>query len=128
MATLLLGEALAQRLHQLVEAELLDLGALLGREIFLDHLAQPFLGNLRGRDGLAERKDALEHIREGDVESVEMALVLDQHRARKPVEILDRGVGHFAIERADQVEKLARRDRDVRLAQFCEEIEKHALC
>ena len=63
-----------------------------------------------------------------DVESVEVALVLDQHGARKPVEILDRGIGHFAIERADQVEKLARRDRDVRLAQFCEEIEKHALC
>ena len=50
MAALLLGEALAQRLHQLVEAELLDLGALLGTEISLDHSAQPFLRQVLGLD------------------------------------------------------------------------------
>ena len=56
MAALLFGEALAQRLHQFVEAELLDLGALLGAEIALGELAQPFLRDLVAFDRLRERQ------------------------------------------------------------------------
>ena len=40
----------------------------------------------------------------------------------EPIEVLDRLVRHLAIERAEKVEKFARRDRYVRLAQFGEKL------
>src|ERR1700733_13884746 len=77
MAPLLLGEALAQRLHQLVEAELLDLSPLLGTKISLHHSAQPFLRQVSGPDRSGDAQNALEGGGEDDVELVEIALVLD---------------------------------------------------
>ena len=125
MALLLLGEALAQRLHQLVETELLDLRPLLGAEIKLGHPAQPFLRQVHGLDRRSQGERALECRREHDVELVEIALVLDEQGAREPVEFVDRHLGEIAFKRAHEVEIFARRNRHVRLTQIGEELEKH---
>ena len=77
---LLLGETLAQRLHQLFPAaQRLDVRFFLVGQIALGEFAQPFLGEFGlwvGR-GL----DPLEALPEHAVEAVEMALVLDQRGA-----------------------------------------------
>ena len=86
---LLLLEPLLQRLHQLVPAaERLDLRHLLGREVPPGQLLQPVGGQflLQQVEGLL---DALEVMREGLVETVEVLLVLDQRGTRKKVEIFD---------------------------------------
>ena len=127
MALLLLGEALAQRLHQLVETELLDLGPLLGAEIPLGHAAQPFLRQISRLDRRGERERAFEGRGEDDVELVEIALVLDEQSAREPVEFVDRHLSQIALKRAHQIEIFARRDRHMHLAQIGEELEKHGL-
>src|SRR5579875_510398 len=121
---LLLGEALAQQLHQLVEpAQGGDLRLLLLGEEPLDELPEPFLGNL---DGLAGRSlDALEAGAEDAVELVEMTLILHQGRAREIVEILDRVIGEPRLHRLDEREILAQGDRDTGLAQREEELGEH---
>src|SRR6185437_6671471 len=66
MPALLLGEPLAQRLHQLVPAaERLDLRLLLGGQKPLGELSQPFLGKLGLR--VLRRLDALEAMPENPV-------------------------------------------------------------
>ena len=77
VSALLLGQALAQRLEQLVEpAHRLDLRLLLVGEQKLGELLEPFLGNLRRL--LGWRLDALEAMAEDAVELVEVALVLNE--------------------------------------------------
>ena len=125
MAAFLLGETLAQRLHQLIEPQLLQFGALFRRKIALDQLLQPFLRDFGRLDRLRNAEDPFEHLSEGDVESVEVALVLDQHRARQTVEVVDRLIRDLTVERAQKVEIFARGDRHARLAQFGEKVEKH---
>ena len=125
MAAFLFGETLAQRLHQFFEPQLLQFGALFRRKIALDELFQPFLRDVDRLDRLRDAEDSLEHLCESDVEGVEVALVLDQHRARQAVEVVDRLIGNLAIERAQKVEEFARGDRHARLAQFGEKVEKH---
>ena len=125
MALLLLAQPFAQRLHQLLEAEGLQLRLFLGREIALGHPAQPFLGNFDLVDRLAQRDDPLEGGGEDDVELVEIALVLDQQRARQVIEMLHRPVGEALFERLHQHEIFARGDRQMRLAQRGEEGEEH---
>ena len=125
MAPLLLGEPLAQRLHQLQEAELLDLIALLGTEIKLNHPAQPFLRQFARLDRGGYGENALEGGGEDDIELVEIALVLDQERARKAVEFVDRHLRQIAFERPHEVEIFARRRRHMRLTQIGEELKKH---
>ena len=125
MALLLLRQTLAQSLHQLFEAELFDLRPLLGAQIVFSQPAQPFLRQLLGLDRGGDREHALERLGEDDIEPVEIALVLDQERARKPIELVDRLLREVALQRAHQVEILARGDRHVRLAQIGEESQKH---
>src|SRR5205807_5338802 len=77
MPGLLLGETLAQRLHQLVPAaERLDELLLLLGQVALAEFLEPFVGQLglRISRGLEPFEDVAEH----PVEAVEMALVLDQ--------------------------------------------------
>src|SRR5690606_5094283 len=88
MAAFLLLEALAEGLHQLVPAELLEFGALLGRQMLLRHRAQPVFGQLDVQP--RERGDALEVFAEGLVEAVVERLVLDQAGAREEIELVDR--------------------------------------
>ncbi len=108
MALLLSSEApTTQRLHQLVEAQLLDLRPLGGAEIALEEPAQPFLRQFPGVDRRSHREDALECRGEDDVELVEVALVLDERSAREPVEFVDRLLRQIALERPHQVEILA---------------------
>jgi hypothetical protein len=122
----LLGEPLSQGLHQRLEPERLQFGALLGGQIALDRAPQP-LGRQPGRiNARIWGQRAAEDLGEDDVELVEIALVLDQQSARQAVEILDRLVGEVGVQRAHQVEELARRHRHARLAQGGEEGEKHA--
>ena len=125
MAPFLLRESLAQRLHQLVEAQLLDFRPLFGAQILFGQPAQPFLRQLLGLDRGRNREHPLERVREDDIEPVEVALVLDQQRARKPIKLVDRPLGEIAFQRPHEIEILARSDRYVRLAQIGEESQKH---
>ena len=125
MALPLFGEALGQLRHQRLEAERLDLGALLRAQRALDRPAQPF-GRDLGRRDTGRRQRAAEDLGEHDVELVEVALVLDQQRSRQAVEILDRLVGEVSFEGPHQVEEFARRHRHARRAQGGEEGQKHA--
>lgn len=70
-------------------------------------------------------KRALERRGEDDVELVEIALVLDQKRAREMVEILDRLFGEVAVQSLHQGQIFARRDRHMRLPQRSEEGQEH---
>ena len=88
VAALLLGQALAQRLQQLVEAaHRLDLLLFFFGEVFLGQLLQP-LGRDLGLDRLRRLKP-LEDMAEHAIELVEIALVLHQARARQIIEFLD---------------------------------------
>ena len=85
---LLLGEALAQGLHQLVPAaQRFDELLLLLGQVALAELLQPFLGQFGLR--VARGFDALEALPEDPVEPVKVALVLDQRGARQKVEFVD---------------------------------------
>ena len=106
MAAPLLGEALAQRRHELVETELVDLSPFLGAQITIDHPAQPFLRQVLGFNGGGDAQNALEGDGENDVESVKIAFVLDEERTRKTIELIDRHPSQTAFQRE--------RDRDIR--------------
>src|SRR5579862_1054486 len=124
VALLLLGEALAQRLHQLFPAaERLDLLLLLLAQVALAEFPQPLLGQLGLRIG--GRFDAVEAMPEHPVEPVEMALVLDQRRARQKVEFLDVEPRHPLPHRLQQRQKLAQAGRHLGRAQFEEEGDEH---
>ena len=126
VALALLGKALSQLRQQRFEAERLDLGALLGTQNALDRPAQPFGRDLGRLDAGRGRQRAAKDLGEHDVELVEVALILDQQRARQAIEVLDRLVGEVGLEGPHQVEEFARRHRHARLAQGGEEGEKHA--
>src|SRR5208282_4758851 len=66
MAPFLFAEALAERLHQPVEAELFDLGPLLGTEIALGEAPPPLFRQLLGLDRRLDRQHALESGGEDD--------------------------------------------------------------
>ncbi len=129
VALLLLFQAFLERFHQLVPAHLLDGGLLLGRQLFLEHLAQPVGGDFLGEVG--QHLDALEVGGEGAVELVEVLLVLDQRGAGQVIEVVDRaGVGlaradHVGLQRLQQRQELLDRDRQLGGAQGIEEIDEH---
>jgi hypothetical protein len=84
VTSLLLLEALLERLHQLVEpAHRLDQLLVLLGEVALELLAKPGLGDLRAN--VEDRIDALEVRAEREVEAVEKLLVLDEACARQRV-------------------------------------------
>ncbi|MCY1542737.1 hypothetical protein D9M68_785000 [compost metagenome] len=125
MLFLLLLEALLELLDQLVEAaEALDLGLLFLGEVLLEFLAQPLLGDHRLEE-VVELVEALEVGAEGAVEFVEVALVFDHHRAGEVVELVHVGEHDVVLERVDQVEQLADRDRHLGRAHFVEQVEQH---
>ncbi|KPZ07191.1 hypothetical protein ALO43_200513 [Pseudomonas tremae] len=62
---------------------------------------------------------------EGPVELVEMALVLDQSRARKKVELIDIGKDNPLFQRIDQVQQFTQRHRHSGRAHFVEPVEQH---
>src|SRR6185295_2790916 len=78
-----------------------------------------------GDDLVGDRLDALEVVREREVEAVEVGLVLDQREARERVEVLDAAVDHAAVERLEQRQELLDARRDTGLADREEEIEEH---
>ncbi len=89
MPPLLLHQALAQGLHQLLEpTQPLDRRAFLFREEPLSQLLQPFLRNI-GEDRAMHRLQPAEIEREHPVEAIDQALVLDQAGARQEIEVLD---------------------------------------
>ncbi|MEY9534080.1 hypothetical protein AB7M37_003879 [Sinorhizobium fredii] len=124
----LLGEPLAQRLHQLVEApKRLDEPLFLLGQVFLGELPQPFLGDggfdkaLRLRGRLEPGKGALED----PVEAVEVALVLDERRARQEIEGFNVEGGDPLLHSLDQRQELPERHRDLLGLQFEEEGDEH---
>ena len=125
--TLLLLQALLQRLHQLFEAtQGLDLRLLLVGQIFLVEQLQPVLGHVQrgfvaGPDGF----DPGEHLAEHLIEPVVVFLVLDQHRPRQMVEVIDPPPGHILVHGLHQVEPFLHRHGHFRVAQGGEEGEEH---
>jgi hypothetical protein len=86
VAAFLFLEALLEFLHELVPAQLFELGLFFGAEVLVHHRLQPFFGQVDLQPG--NRLDALEVFAEGLIESVEVAFVLDEAGAGKEVEIL----------------------------------------
>ena len=125
VAALLLLEALAQGLHELVPAHGLDLLLLFLGEIFLGELLQPLLGDLGLLHGVEQALQPLEHGAEHAVELVEIALVLHQRGARQIIEILHRLVGEVGVERLHQRQIFAQGHGDLRIAQRGEELQEH---
>ena len=118
---LLLGETLAQRLHELLPApEALDHGLFFFGQIELFLLAQPVERNL-AEDLVEEHFLAAEVLTEDLVEAIEIAFVLDQRRACKVVEVVDAIAGHARFQRGEQGQILGDRDRYLDLAQLVEE-------
>ena len=129
MASLLLGEALAQLVHQGLEAaRALDGGALLGGQQLLGQLFQPFAGQGgladQGLDG--DRLESREAFREGAVIAVDVAFVLDQDRAADGVEVVHRPARHPGLHRGHQVEPFPQGNRNPVAAQRVEERAEHA--
>jgi hypothetical protein len=122
---LLLLEALAQRLHELVPAHRLDLLLFFLGEIFFRELLQPFGGNVRLLHGVEQALQPLEHGAEHAVELVEITLVLHQSGARQIVKILHRLLGEVGVERLHQHQIFTQGYRDLGVAQRCEELQEH---
>ena len=127
MPALLLLQALAQRLHELVPAHRLDLLLLFLGEVFFGELLQPFGRNVRLLHGVEQALQPLEHGAEHAIELVEIALVLHQRGARQIVEILHRLLGEVGVERLHQRQIFAQGHRDLGVAQRCEELQEHGL-
>ena len=111
-------------LHQLVEAaQRLDRALVLLRQVAHELALQPFVGNRAAR--VEQRFDALEVAAEGEVEAVEVLLVLDQRRAGERVEVVDRQRHDALVQRLDQRQELARRDRQPERLEVQEEVDEH---
>ncbi|MPM87405.1 hypothetical protein SDC9_134501 [bioreactor metagenome] len=129
VAFFLLFKALFQRLHQIVPAHLLDGGDLLGRELALQRLAQPFQRKLLAQVG--NHLHALEVGRERAVELVEVLLVLDQDGAREVIKIvqapavLGLGADDARVQRLQQREVFLHRHGQLAGAQGVEEVNQH---
>ena len=125
MPALLLLQPPLQRLHDLVPgAERLDLLHLLGRQVELGDLAEPFLGDFR-RARFEAGFYPLEDFREDLVEAVEQPLVLHEGGAGEIVEFLGATLDHLAVERVEQHQMLLHRHGNARVAQLVEEVEEH---
>jgi len=72
--------------------------------------AQPILGDFR-LARVAQQLEALEHVGEHLIEAVEVALVLDEGRARQVVEVLDLALGQVGLQRLDQRQVFLQGDR-----------------
>src|SRR5262249_60702887 len=101
----------AQRLHQ----RLLFLG-----ERALDRLQSPLLGNPSAE--VEQAFHAVEVRAAGEIEAVVQRLVLDQARAREEVEIVDAVRDDVLLQRFEQRQELARRDRQLRGFEMEEEV------
>ena len=111
MAALLLLEARPQRLQKFVEAAHgLDQLLFFLSEVFFGELLQP-LGWDFDEQRIGEEFEALEHVAEHAVELVEIALVLDQRRAREVVKILDAPRREVVLHRLHEGEIFAQRHR-----------------
>ena len=125
MAAFLLGQALAQGFHQLLEtAHGFDLLLLFFGEEFLREFLQPLGGDLR-REPVFQQFETFEDMPEHAVETVEIALVLHERRAREIVEILDAPAGEILLHRFHEREIFAQRHRDARGFQLAEEGDEH---
>ena len=125
MALLLLGEALPERFHELVPAHGLDLFFLVVGEVFLGEFFQPVGGNFRLLHRVEQGFKALERRAKHLIETVEIALVLHQQRARQKIEFVDRLVGEPLVERLHEVEIFARGDGHPRFLQGGEKGQEH---
>ncbi len=126
VAPLLLLQAPAQGLHQRVPApERLDLRLLLVGELQSQAPAQPVGGDLGGEQRLDGLFGALEVRGERAVETVVVALVLDQHGAREPVELVHRQADQPRLERLEQRQELGNGHRHAGGAQHQEEADQH---
>ncbi|RMS54205.1 hypothetical protein ALP64_202598 [Pseudomonas syringae pv. actinidiae] len=125
MAFLLLLQALLELIDKLVEAaQRLDLRALFVAQRALELLAQPVFRNQR-LQVIVELFQTVEVGTEGAVELVEMALVLDQNRACKKVELIDIGEDDPLFKGIDQVQQFTQRHRHLGRAHFVEQVEQH---
>ena len=125
VAALLLRQALAQRLEQLVEAAHgLDQLLLLLGQVFLGELLEPLDRDL-GRERLLHQFEAVEHVPEHAVELVEVALVLHQRGAREIVEVLDPARREIGLHRLHEREIFAQRHRHAGLLELLEEADEH---
>ena len=124
MPLALFGETLPQGLEQLIEAtQGLQPLAILLRQPPLQLQPQPIRGKrLRIRRTLRPGQLAGIDL----VETVEEALVLDQHGARQQIKGL--GIGHrqAGIQGSVQIQQFAQGHRDARGPESSEEIEEHA--
>ena len=130
VAALLLAQAVGERLHQLVEAaHRLDLRLLLGRQMPLDELAQPVVGQVEPERDLGDGQplEPGEHPAEHPVEAVDLPLVLHEAGAGEEVEGLGVVERQPGVEPGEEVEVLAEADRDLRGAQLGEEPGEHQI-
>ena len=125
VAPLLLGEALGERLQELLEpAHRLDLLLLLFGQILLGELLEPFDRDL-DREPLLQQFEPLEHVAEHAVELVEVALVLHQHGAREVIEILHAPAREIGVHRLHQGQVFAQRHRHAGGFELMEEGDEH---
>jgi hypothetical protein len=121
-------EPLLQGFHQLVEAaQRLDQLLFLLGQVSFGQPAEPFLGDVGDVEGIraAQRLDALEDMSEDLVETVDMALVLHQRRAREVVESLDVIIDQTGLKPFQQRQIFPERNGNPRGLQFEEEGDEH---
>ena len=125
MTSLLLGEPLAQRLHEPAPpAKRRDIRHFFGGQQPFPVCAQPVLRQLsreRGEQFLCAAKVGGEH----PVEAVIVALVLDEAGARKEVELLDLEPDHAGLQRTQERQEFRQRDGDARGSQHQEKLNEH---
>ena len=128
MPFLLFFQAFFQGLHQLVPAHFLDGRFLLGREFFVQNFLQPVQWHFFGEVG--QHLHAFEVSAKGFVELVKVLFVFDHHRAAEVIKVvhaagLGGGADHIRLQRFEQGQVLAHRDRDFGRAQGVEKIDQH---
>src|ERR1700722_8521030 len=127
VTALLLFQALAKRLHELVPAHRLDLLLFFLAEVFFGELLQPFFGNVGLEHPVEQAFQPLEHQAEHAIELVEIALILHQRGAREVIEVLHRLLREVGVDRLHQRQVFAQGHRHLGLAQRCEELQEHTL-
>jgi hypothetical protein len=115
VAALLFFETLLQRLHQLFPAtQRFDEFLFFLSQRFFGELFKPLLRDVFGQHGI-ERLHALEVVREGAVEAVEVGFVLHQRGAGEVVEIVHAAVDDAFVERFYKGEVFLDRDGEAAL-------------
>src|SRR5690606_19508414 len=94
------------------------------RQALGEFLAQPFLGN-QYVEKVVERLEILEVQREGAVELVVVALVLDQRGAREQVKVVDAAEHDVLVQPFQQRQQLLDGDRNAPLLEGKEKVQKH---